>query len=168
MLARHRALAISCLIPLLVACGTRDSVLPTRPPDRAEQPTGTDIATHTPMPPDDQAPLGPGRSTGEPGEWLRGPFYLDQIELLILESYPYQVRMILRGSLPTPCATLHWSVEPADEQGRIQVELCSLSDPNLACIQILHSIEESIPLGSFTEGSYSIWVNGELVEEFEL
>ncbi len=99
---------------------------------------------------------------------MQGPFYLDETELVILESYPYQVRMILRGSLPTPCATLNWEVEPPDGEGNIAVEVHSLQDPNLACIQILHPVEEIIPLGSFTEGEFSVWLNGELVEEFDL
>ena len=134
----------------------------------AEQPVDSDRATLTPAPVDDSIPADPGGIPAEPGATLRSPFYLDETELLILESYPYQLRMIIRGSLPTPCATLHWSVEPADERGRIQVELYSLQDPNLTCIQILHSIEETIPLGSYTEGDYSIWINVELAEEFDL
>lgn len=168
MKASACALALSCLLPLLAACGAHDPTLLPPPTDPAEQPVNVDSATLTPAPLDIPPPGATIGTPDEPEGFLRSPFYLDETELLILESYPYQLRMIIRGSLPTPCATLHWSVESADKDGRIHVELYSLQDPDVTCIQILHSIEETIPLGSYTEGNYSVWINGELIEELEL
>lgn len=107
----------------------------------------------------------PGPATDEP-EQLRGPVFIDQAELLIRESFPVQVDLHLRGSLPTPCATLRWSVGEPDEQGRIEVEAYSSQDAALACIQVLQEFEESIPLGAFSTGSYTVWLNGEEVGDF--
>ena len=107
-----------------------------------------------------------GPATDEP-EQIRGPVFIDQAELLIRESFPIQVDLLLRGSLPTPCATLRWSVAEPDEQGRIEVEAYSSQDAALACIQVLQEFEENIPLGAYSTGSYSVWLNGELIGDFE-
>jgi hypothetical protein len=48
------------------------------------------------------------------------------------------------------------------------VEAFSLQDPALDCIQVLQELEERLPIGSYSEGSYSVWLNGELVGEFEV
>lgn len=108
----------------------------------------------------------PGPTTDEPGQ-LRGPVFIDQAELLIRESFPVQVDLNLRGSLPTPCATFRWSVGEPDEQGRIEVEAYSSQDAALACIQVLQEFEENLPLGAYSTGSYSVWLNGERIGEFE-
>jgi hypothetical protein len=38
----------------------------------------------------------------------------------------------------------------------------------VACIQALEPFEVSIPLGSYTTGSFSVWLNGERVGEIRL
>ena len=106
-----------------------------------------------------------GPATDEP-EQLRGPVFIDQAELLIRESFPIQVDLHLAGSLPTPCATLRWTVGEPDEEGRIEVEAYSSQDAALACIQVLHEFEQNIPLGAYSTGSYSVWLNGEEIGEF--
>lgn len=103
----------------------------------------------------------------DPSGSARGPVYVDEATLALLESFPVQVELLLRGSLPTPCATLEWTVEDPDEQGRILVEIYSLTDPVVDCIQVLQEFEAQIPLGSFTEGKYSVWLNGEQMGDFE-
>ncbi|MFV1860058.1 MAG: hypothetical protein ACC647_12005, partial [Anaerolineales bacterium] len=113
--------------------------------------------------------LGGGAQGGAgEGGFVRGPVYVDETELIFLESFPVQVELVLRGSLPTPCATLEWRAETPDEQGRIMVEAFSLQDPAVDCIQILQEMDERLPLGSYADGSYSVWLNGELVGEFDL
>lgn len=100
-------------------------------------------------------------------ELERGPAFIDEAELQFTGEFPVQVELALRGSLPTPCHTLQWSSEPPDPQGRIDIEVFSLRDPAMDCIQVLEPMEASIPIGSFTQGSYSVWLNGELVGEFQ-
>lgn len=106
--------------------------------------------------------------SADDGGMTRGPVFIDEVELVILESFPVQIELVIRGALPTPCASLEWSVEDPDAQGRIQVEAFSLQDPTIDCIQVLEEIEERLPIGSYSEGSYSVWLNGELVGEFEI
>ena len=101
------------------------------------------------------------------GGMSRGPVYINETELLILESFPVQIELVIRGALPTPCSSFEWSVEDPDAKGRIEVEAFSLQDPAIDCIQVLQEMEERLAIGSYSEGSYSVWLNGELVGEFE-
>jgi len=106
--------------------------------------------------------------SNDDGGMTRGPVFIDEVELVVLESFPVQIELVIRGALPTPCASLEWSVEDPDAQGRIHVEAFSLQDPAIDCIQVLEEIEERLPIGSYSEGSYGVWLNGELVGEFDL
>jgi len=112
-------------------------------------------------------PKAPG-SSGPNAGMTRGPVFIDEVELVILESFPVQIELVIRGALPTPCASLEWSVEPPDDKGRILVEAFSLQDPALDCIQVLQEMEERLAIGSYSAGSYSVWLNGELVGEFDV
>jgi len=153
--------AVVLLGLLLSACSSAQPEQPTRPPEP--------VQVETPLP--DQ-PVGsspsptPVPTTG--GALRQGPIYVDEVELVMMESYPVQVRLILRGSLPNPCSSFAWEVKEPDSEGRIAVQAYSLQEADLACIQVLEPMEESIPLGAFTQGNFSVWLNGERVSEFEL
>jgi len=97
---------------------------------------------------------------------VRGAVYLRETAVYIMESYPIQVMLEMKGDLPTPCHELRATVSKPDNQNRIMVELYSLVDPGLACIQVLDPFDVKVSLGSFTKGAYTVWVNGENVEEF--
>jgi hypothetical protein len=92
---------------------------------------------------------------------------LQASDLLVLESYPVQINLVLRGDLPTPCNQLRIKVTPPDDQNRIQVQVYSVVDPNQLCTQVLEPYEALVSLGSFAGGKYSIYVNGEYLGEFE-
>ena len=98
---------------------------------------------------------------------MRGEVYLDSTELLTLESFPLQFMLSLQGSLPTPCHQLRLAVSPPDAGNRIDVAVYSVSKPDEICIQIIEAFEVNVPLGSFPEGRYTLWVNGEMVAEFQ-
>jgi inhibitor of cysteine peptidase len=100
--------------------------------------------------------------------WIRGAAFVDSVEILLLESYPVQVRLQVTGSLPTPCHKLAWDLGEVAEDGKINLELYSLADPDVDCIQILQAFEESVPVGSYTSGEFEVWINGELVGDFEV
>ena len=121
-------------------------------------------ATPTPEFPPPPQPYVP-----QPGDDLmaRGEFYLDNASLLIMESYPLQINLQVTGNLPTPCHHLRVTVAPPDQDGRINVEVFSVADPNALCAQVLEPVDTSIPLGSFPPGHYSVWVNGQLAGEFD-
>ena len=103
-----------------------------------------------------------------PGEdkMLRGEVSVSSSELIIMESYPLQVDLAVEGTLPTPCHHLRAVVHEPDGENAIHVELYSLVDPEVVCVQMLQAFESRIPLGSYPDGTYSVYLNEELVGEF--
>jgi hypothetical protein len=87
--------------------------------------------------------------------------YIDATEILLLESFPVQVRLVVRGALPTPCHEAVWEVEELGDA--ISVSLWSEAHPELACAQVLESFEISIPLGSFESSASPVSLNGEQI-----
>lgn len=147
---------ILCTIPLLIlalsACAT------------AAQPPRNE-SSHT------ETPSTPQKSNFIPSpvdsKLIRGNVYLDSIELLTLESFPLQFTLALQGSLPTPCHQLRVSVSPPDTDHKVIVDVYSISNPDEMCAQALEPFEVNFPLGSFPAGGYTLWVNGEMVTEFQ-
>ncbi len=111
-----------------------------------------------------------GASTRAPnsGEGVEAPVYVNRAEILMLESFPVQVVLIVEGDKPTPCHELRWEVSGPDAAGRIDVELSSTIHSDVMCVQVLEAFEARIPIGSFETGSFAVWLNGERVAEFEL
>jgi hypothetical protein len=99
----------------------------------------------------------------------RGNAFVDYntSQILMLKSNPPQFLLSLNGTLPDPCHQLRVSVHPPDEQMRINVEVYSLVEPGKVCTQILKEFEADIPLGSFSGGRYSVYVNDQLMGQFD-
>jgi hypothetical protein len=89
-------------------------------------------------------------------------------DLVLLETSPVQVQLVVEGELPNPCSRLGWYVKPGDDQGRIEVALYADQSTETACIQVVASYSEVIPLGAFERGSYAVFLNDQQVEEFVL
>jgi hypothetical protein len=89
-------------------------------------------------------------------------------DIVFLETFPVQVRLIVEGELPNPCSHLGWYVKPGVDQGRIEIALYADQTSDAACIQVVASYSEPIPIGAFERGSFGVFVNGQLVEEFTL
>jgi hypothetical protein len=96
-----------------------------------------------------------------------GEVFLNQTELLIRESFPPQIALTLRGDLPTPCHQLRVDVQEPDAENKIEIDLYSVFDPDEVCAQVLEPFDESIELGTFPSGHYTVWVKGEMVGEFD-
>jgi hypothetical protein len=96
----------------------------------------------------------------------RGDVFITSQELLVKESYPLQVSLHIKGSMPTPCHLLKVNVSKPDGENKIAIEAYSLVDPNQNCIQVLKAFDETIPLDSYTDGTYTVTLNGEEVGEF--
>ncbi len=87
--------------------------------------------------------------------------------MLVRESFPMQLALLIRGTLATPCHELEWEVAEPDGEGRIFVEVYAQSEKGNACIQVIEPFEETLELGSFTEGEFTVWLNGTLVGEVD-
>lgn len=139
-------------------------LLPTKAPPAVTLPTLDPGATK--MPPIDM-PTSPLAPQPEDSGLERATVNLDYVNLLILESYPVQINIELQGYLPTPCHNLRVTFLPPDAQNRIYGEVYTVVDPTMMCIQVIKEFETTISLGSFPTGHYQVYVNGELVGEFD-
>ena len=116
----------------------------------------THTSTLTPSP-------APWEPTDGDEDLIRGEVFINDAQVLILESDPHQSLLSLSGALPTPCHQLRVLVPEPDDQDQIWVEVYSLSDPAEICIQVLEPLEVSIPLGEYSRGEYEVLVNGESI-----
>ncbi len=91
--------------------------------------------------------------------------FVEKTEILILESYPPQFVLNIKGSLPTPCNELRVRIEDPDDKNRIDIEVYSVIDPDKICVQVLEEFEENVPLGTPPPGYYAVFVNGEELGE---
>lgn len=132
-------IALTILVALLAACS------PAAPTQPSETPT----------------------NTTDPN-LEQGPVYINSVDLLVAESYPVQPRLHITGDLPTPCHQFRADVAAPNAQNQIHVTAYSLSDPSLMCAQMLEPFDENvaIPMAGAADGSYSVYLNGELVGEF--
>ena len=128
---------------------TIETLLPTNPPVIGEQP----MPTFEPLPGDNKL--------------TRGTAIVNSASLLILESYPIQVQLLLYGYLPNPCHQLRVLVNPPDTDKRIDIEVYSVYDAEMLCIEVIKEFETSVSLGSFPAGHYQVFVNGEPAGEFD-
>lgn len=105
----------------------------------------------------------PNESTMVPGEVILG-----STDIILLESFPVQVHLKVKGDLPTPCHFLRAEVSQPDAENRIDVKLYTLTEQDVMCIQVIQPFEDTIPLGDYSSGSYQLFVNGDLVSEFKI
>lgn len=98
---------------------------------------------------------------------IQGKAFVSTKELLTLESFPLQFVLHLTGDLPTPCQQLRVAVSAPDTTNRINVDVYSVSEPDKICSQVIEPFDVSVPLGSFSPGTYTLWVNSEMLAEFQ-
>ncbi len=177
---------LGIVILLVTAC--QPATTPSSPPQSAYSdlivsdataPTPTsnapmDIPTSLPDPIVGQATVAPPPTPPEPirprpedAMMQRDNVYIEKVDLLTLESYPLQFNLVIVGNLPTPCHELRVKIDPPDAQNRIMVGVYSVVSPEKICIQVLSPFSQTIPLGSFAPGHYTVWVNGKKVAEFD-
>ncbi|MEW5938373.1 MAG: hypothetical protein AB1750_01815 [Chloroflexota bacterium] len=147
-------LYLTCLITLalLASC----SPTPTQSPD---MPATSD--TPSSGPPPIYAP--------RPGDNIlqRGNVFIDSVDLLTMESFPVQYSITLKGGLPTPCHELRVVYREPGAENKIVLEVYSVVDPNLICVEVIQPFEQNVYLGSFPAGHYTIWINDKMMAEFD-
>lgn len=90
----------------------------------------------------------------------------DYSEIVVMESYPMQVDIIVRGDVPSPCHDIQWEIAEPNEDNEIHIDVWSFANSDATCAALLDSFEEKFRVGEFKEYGYSIWVNGMQVGEF--
>jgi hypothetical protein len=153
-------LSIIFLILFLVGCTLPDA----DPPPPPDTPVSNDPAEPT-LPQSREVFLSP-----QPGDegLERGQVFLDSTDVLLLESFPVQVNLLLKGALPTPCHLARFTIEPPDADNTIRVEIYSLVNPDQICIQVLQEFETTLSLGPLQAGHYILLINGQTAAEFDI
>ncbi|NOZ49623.1 MAG: hypothetical protein GXP37_06170 [Chloroflexi bacterium] len=93
---------------------------------------------------------------------------VESISIQILESFPVQVRVIARGTLPDDCTTIG-EVQPVRAGNRFHVAIMTQSSGDTECHPEATSFEQMISLETqdLPAGTYVVDVNG-MTDSFEL
>ncbi len=85
---------------------------------------------------------------------------VDEIDILILESFPVQINVIASGNLPNPCTEIS-EVLQEKVGNTFFITIKTYNSPGF-CIQVLTPFEEIIPLEVYglPAGTYTVDVNG--------
>jgi hypothetical protein len=162
----RRQVVILALAAIIAACGSPDVIggggdPPTTSTD-ADQPvdSGGDEPIVDPGEvgsiPEPRPPID-GSVDGE--VWVTGA------DVRIMESFPVQIMLDVTGEKPTPCHEIFWTVE--DDGEVIAIEMLSQVAAEQTCAQVIEPFTIAVPLGSWTEESREIELNGEIVGSFE-
>lgn len=135
-----------CIVTLLlVGCGNDGG--------NVEEPAGDATAVSE----EESAPT----NTPESTEPIVGVATVDSIEVMILESFPVEINIKARGSLPNGCTMIEDVT--IDRLGNVfDVGISTIQEPDQVCTQALVAFEETIPLdvAGLPAGSYQVNVNG--------
>lgn len=99
------------------------------------------------------------------GQLSQGEIFIDSVEVEIQQGELPRVTLVVSGSLPSPCHIFAFQPEQPDADGRLNVRIYSLSDPEAECAQALQPFEQVVDLGQFPPGSYTLLINGEVLQE---
>lgn len=148
------------IVFLIAAC------IPAASMPNTSTPSVTQPAANTPAPQRKQPEPSLGTNPKDANS-IRGDVFLEEASLVIRESYPPQIALVLKGDLPTPCHQLRIHINPPDEENQIFVDVYSNVGIDTVCIQVIKPFEENINIGTFPVGHYTVLVNGEKVGEFD-
>ena len=88
---------------------------------------------------------------------------VESIDILILESFPVQVMVVVRGSLPDSCTEIDRVSRELDAQtNTFSIEISTARPPEATCAHVIGSFEENIALEVYglPAGTYTVDVNG--------
>lgn len=105
-----------------------------------------------------------------PGSVIRGKAEIDEITLMIMESFPVQVSAVAKGNLRDGCTEIDEIRTSFDEDSNtFDVEITTVRDAEATCTQALVPFEERVELDvrGLPAGTYTVDVNG-LRETFTL
>jgi len=100
-------------------------------------------------------------------DFIIGEMPVDDVSINLLESYPYQVHIVVKGILSNGCTTINEITQKRDGN-TIKINITTKRPKDAICIQVVKLVEERIPLeGGFLPGHYKLIVNG-FVKEFDV
>jgi hypothetical protein len=100
-------------------------------------------------------------------EFIIADMPITDISVQILESFPYQIHIVVKGYLSDACTELNEITQRRDDNA-VYVHITTKRPRDAMCAQVITEVTERVPLeGGFLPGSYKVIVNG-VEKEFEL
>ena len=161
-----KLLLIVGLAVVVTACGSPDVIGGGGDP----APT-TSIDPDQPVDSGDEPIVEPGPVGAIPEPWppiegsVDGDVTVTVADVRVMESFPVQIVLDVTGEKPTPCHEIFWTVE--DDGEVIAIEMISQVAAEQTCAQVIEPFTIVVPLGSWTEESRDIELNGEIVGSFD-
>ena len=119
---------------------------------------------------DDQTPTPPEVEPDRPddGEYLYGTAVVEEIEILILESFPVQIHVIAKGYLPDGCTEIG-DITKVMDGNTFTVTVETIRPADAMCTEAIVPYEEVIALDVYglKAGTYTVVVNS-VTDSFEL
>lgn len=118
-------------------------------------------ATETPEPTAVVEATEPSEPTETPlSEPIHGLANVESVEVLILESFPVQINLIIQGNLPNGCAEID-KVVVEQEGNNFNVAVTTIQEPDQVCTEALVPFEEIVPLDvlGLEAGTYTVTIN---------
>jgi inhibitor of cysteine peptidase len=100
---------------------------------------------------------------GPKGDLVIGMADVEEIDILIMESFPVQVAVVARGTLRDACTEIDEVRQGFDAGGNtFTVQITTVRDPDAICAQVLTPFEERMSLDVYglPAGTYTVDVNG--------
>ena len=104
-------------------------------------------------------------ATGSQGnggkEYIYGTANVETIQVLILESFPVQVKVVAQGYLPDSCTEIN-EIKTEKEENSFNINITTRRPKDAVCAQAIVPFNETISLDvrGLKAGNYSINVNG--------
>lgn len=154
------SIALASLVAVLAAgCFPPSSTPSAEPPAVSpDQPVSSDDPTPTPLP----AAAAPDNVEDA------GPAVVDSIDILMLESFPVQVNVVVKGNLPDGCTSIG-DITTERQGNQFVVDVETVRQTGVPCTEALVSFEQTIPLdvAGLPAGVYTVSANG-VQGQFEL
>lgn len=92
--------------------------------------------------------------------YVEGEAGIESVEVMILESFPVQVHLLVSGYLSDGCTSLH-EITQEREGNEFKVTIATLRDPEAICTMALVPFEETVVLDveGLEAGDYAVHVN---------
>lgn len=112
----------------------------------------------------DQEPAAPPTRpamTSTPQITQPGLAQVDEVQIMILESFPVQVQALIKGHLPDGCTELD-QIQHARQEQRFQITLTTTRPAGVPCTDALVPFEETVALDvlGLKAGEYTVSANG--------
>ena len=108
------------------------------------------------------------KSEPQDGDYIYGTAVVESIEILVLESFPLQIHVIVKGYLPDGCTEID-RVEEERDGNTFTVTMTTKRPKDMMCTQAIVFYEEEVPLDVYglKAGTYDVNVNT-MTDSFEL